>query len=327
MRRRSAPIVALALWAGRCRRDLRGLDVERLGRGGRHGVLTDAEAATADRCVRARARAAAGAPHASGSRPACAPDDRLESCGDQPADPRPPARRVPRDRRRAAEGARLRLRQPRRRSGGRVSRRAGRPRAGTPWREARWCALDLELTGLDPREDHIIAVGTVPIEAAACVLGRARYTLVSSVTALRTTARCSPTSCGSPTSRTRRPIGEARRRVLERLAGARAGVPRGGGRAELPVAAAGAARRAPARRRPTRRRSARLWLRAARRTPRHAGLLAERLGGDARAGDPPGPPRARRRADDRAGVHRAGEPPRRGRAADGGLAADARGRY
>jgi DNA polymerase-3 subunit epsilon len=54
----------------------------------------------------------------------------------------------------------------------------GRPAGETPWREARWCALDLELTGLDPRRNDIIAVGAVPIEDGRIVLGEALYTLV-----------------------------------------------------------------------------------------------------------------------------------------------------
>jgi DNA polymerase III subunit epsilon len=56
--------------------------------------------------------------------------------------------------------------------------KAGRPPAGTPWREAGWCALDLELTGLDPRRDDIIAVGAVPIEQGRVLLGKSVYTLV-----------------------------------------------------------------------------------------------------------------------------------------------------
>jgi DNA polymerase-3 subunit epsilon len=55
---------------------------------------------------------------------------------------------------------------------------AGRPSSRTPWREARWCALDLELTGLDPSNDEIIAVGAVPIEDGRLMLGESRYTLV-----------------------------------------------------------------------------------------------------------------------------------------------------
>ena len=42
---------------------------------------------------------------------------------------------------------------------------AALPRGRTPWRDARWCALDFEMTGLDPREDEIISFGAIPIEA------------------------------------------------------------------------------------------------------------------------------------------------------------------
>ena len=55
--------------------------------------------------------------------------------------------------------------------------RAGRPPASTPWRQAGWCALDLELTGLNPRKDVIIAVGAVPIEDGRLLLGKALYSL------------------------------------------------------------------------------------------------------------------------------------------------------
>ncbi len=48
------------------------------------------------------------------------------------------------------------------------------------WSEASWCAVDLELTGLDPRNDHIVAIGAVPIERGRVVLGRAIYSLVRS---------------------------------------------------------------------------------------------------------------------------------------------------
>jgi DNA polymerase III subunit epsilon len=51
------------------------------------------------------------------------------------------------------------------------------PALVTPWREARWCVVDLELTGLDPRVDEIIAVGAVPIDQGRLVLGRALYSL------------------------------------------------------------------------------------------------------------------------------------------------------
>ena len=53
-----------------------------------------------------------------------------------------------------------------------------RPDSKTPWREAGWCAIDLELTGLDPDNDEIIAIGAMPIEQGRLILGESRYTLV-----------------------------------------------------------------------------------------------------------------------------------------------------
>jgi DNA polymerase-3 subunit epsilon len=38
------------------------------------------------------------------------------------------------------------------------------PRRRTAWRDAPWCALDFELTGLDPRVDEIISFGVIPID-------------------------------------------------------------------------------------------------------------------------------------------------------------------
>ncbi|MBV8221495.1 MAG: hypothetical protein JO325_23770, partial [Solirubrobacterales bacterium] len=55
-----------------------------------------------------------------------------------------------------------------------------RPADGTPWREAGWCAIDLEMTGLDPRNDEIIAIGAVPIDGGRIGLGGGMYTLVNS---------------------------------------------------------------------------------------------------------------------------------------------------
>lgn len=54
---------------------------------------------------------------------------------------------------------------------------ASAPAADTGWRDARWCAVDLELTGLDPRRDEIIAIGAVPIDDGRAVLGGAYYSL------------------------------------------------------------------------------------------------------------------------------------------------------
>lgn len=52
----------------------------------------------------------------------------------------------------------------------------GLPAADTPWRQAAWCAVDLELTGLG-RSDEIIAIGAVPVLEGAVALGEAMYTL------------------------------------------------------------------------------------------------------------------------------------------------------
>lgn len=57
---------------------------------------------------------------------------------------------------------------------------AGKPSLGIPWRAANWCAIDLEMTGLDPRADEIIAIGAVPIDEGRIVLGESVYTLVRS---------------------------------------------------------------------------------------------------------------------------------------------------
>jgi DNA polymerase III subunit epsilon len=41
-----------------------------------------------------------------------------------------------------------------------------------------WCAVDLEMTGLNPRTDEIVAIGAVPISEGRVVLGGGMYTLV-----------------------------------------------------------------------------------------------------------------------------------------------------
>jgi DNA polymerase III subunit epsilon len=56
--------------------------------------------------------------------------------------------------------------------------RATLPGRRTPWRKAGWCALDLELTGLDPSLDEIISFGAIPIDDGRVQLGEAVYQLV-----------------------------------------------------------------------------------------------------------------------------------------------------
>ena len=55
---------------------------------------------------------------------------------------------------------------------------APRPDDGVGWRDAGWCAVDLEMTGLNPRRDEIVAIGAVPIAEGRVVLGAGIYTLV-----------------------------------------------------------------------------------------------------------------------------------------------------
>ena len=56
--------------------------------------------------------------------------------------------------------------------------RATLPRGRTPWRIAGWCAVDFELTGLDPDADEIISFGAIPIEDGRIQLSAATSSLV-----------------------------------------------------------------------------------------------------------------------------------------------------
>lgn len=53
-----------------------------------------------------------------------------------------------------------------------------RPAGRSPWREVRFCVVDLETTGLDPRRDEIIAFGAVPVDGGRILAAGARYGLV-----------------------------------------------------------------------------------------------------------------------------------------------------
>jgi DNA polymerase-3 subunit epsilon len=52
------------------------------------------------------------------------------------------------------------------------------PEAHTPWREATFAVVDLELTGLDPATDEIISFATVTVQRGRVQLDDARYELV-----------------------------------------------------------------------------------------------------------------------------------------------------
>ncbi len=59
-----------------------------------------------------------------------------------------------------------------RQSGAAAYRRTRLPAGRLPWREARYCAVDLELSGLDPRRDEILSFAAVPIEEGRVQPGR-----------------------------------------------------------------------------------------------------------------------------------------------------------
>jgi DNA polymerase-3 subunit epsilon len=52
------------------------------------------------------------------------------------------------------------------------------PPPGTAWREAEFCVLDLETTGLDLRRDQIVAYGAAIVAQARIPCGRTAYGLV-----------------------------------------------------------------------------------------------------------------------------------------------------
>ncbi len=50
-------------------------------------------------------------------------------------------------------------------------------KGNTPWRDARYCVVDLELSGLDPLHDEIISYAAVPIDYGRVTAGAALYGL------------------------------------------------------------------------------------------------------------------------------------------------------
>ena len=57
-------------------------------------------------------------------------------------------------------------------------RRAKPPPPFTPWREARFAVVDLEMTGLDPSRDEIISFAAVPVEGGKVVAGETSTAIV-----------------------------------------------------------------------------------------------------------------------------------------------------
>ncbi|MEO0411706.1 MAG: exonuclease domain-containing protein [Pseudomonadota bacterium] len=52
------------------------------------------------------------------------------------------------------------------------------PKDSACFEDIRFLAIDFETTGLDPAEDQILSIGTVPIENGSLVLGNARYDVI-----------------------------------------------------------------------------------------------------------------------------------------------------
>ena len=56
--------------------------------------------------------------------------------------------------------------------------RASPPGNRTPWRQAGWCVVDFELTGVNPRDDEIISFGAIPVDDGRVRLVEASSALV-----------------------------------------------------------------------------------------------------------------------------------------------------
>jgi len=67
----------------------------------------------------------------------------------------------------------MRLRRPPKSPAARAYDEAAIAPAETPWREAAYAVVDLETTGLDPKEDEIISFAAVPIDAGVRPAARA----------------------------------------------------------------------------------------------------------------------------------------------------------
>ena len=68
----------------------------------------------------------------------------------------------------------MRLRRPARSPAARAYDEAAIPPPETPWREAGYTVVDLETTGLDPRDNEIVSFAALPIDAGRVTVGAAR---------------------------------------------------------------------------------------------------------------------------------------------------------
>jgi DNA polymerase III subunit epsilon len=86
------------------------------------------------------------------------------------------------------------------------------------WREAEYCAIDVETTGLDLREDSVVSVGSVPIREGRVIYREHYYSLIRpasqvSVAAMRVHYLRPADLAHAP------PAGEVARQVADQLAG------------------------------------------------------------------------------------------------------------
>ena len=72
----------------------------------------------------------------------------------------------------------MRVRPVARGAGATAYKRARMSPGRTPWSAARYCTVDLELSGLDPRRDEIVSFGAIPIEDGRVQLSAAVHGLV-----------------------------------------------------------------------------------------------------------------------------------------------------
>jgi DNA polymerase-3 subunit epsilon len=88
-----------------------------------------------------------------------------------------------------------------------------------PWDEVAYWALDLETTGLDPRRDHILSVGMVPIREGAIRWGERAYTLARGTTEVSQAAALGVHQILPGDTATAPNEGEVLRWIFDRMAG------------------------------------------------------------------------------------------------------------
>jgi hypothetical protein len=105
----------------------------------------------------------------------------------------------------------MRLRRPARSPAARAYEEAEIAPPETPWREASYAVVDLETTGLDPKQDEIISFAAVPIDAGRIKVG-AVSTLMIRPSGCRKRRRSVSTGSGRRTSRRHRSSRRPRQR-------------------------------------------------------------------------------------------------------------------